>query len=104
MSSHGANGGEGGHLAEMGPLDEVVNRVVAELQTLRTRVKSAEERATQSDELLRQFVGGQQDPGALSRRVEELEAENESLRARIAEGRAGVDRALAKVRFLEDRR
>ncbi len=84
-------------------LTEAVDKVVAALRASRERASEAEGMAERSDELLRQFVDGKQDPGALARRVADLEAENEELRGRIVEGRQGVDRILASIRFLEDR-
>ncbi len=87
----------------MESLGDAVERVVDALRFARERATEAEAKAERSDELLRQFVDGTQDPGALSRRVADLEAENEDLRGRIAEGRRGVDRILASIRFLEDR-
>ena len=104
MSSHGASQGAFDPGDAFGSLEDVVELAVAEIQDLRQQLQAAEERASQSDQLLRQFVGGTQDPGALSRRVSELEAENGSLRARLEQGRMGVDRALARIQFLEDRR
>ncbi len=35
-------------------------------------------------------------------RLKRLEAENADLRSRLTRGRAGVDRLLAKIRFLEN--
>ena len=81
-----------------------VERAIAAVRVARERTMEAEARAERSDELLRQFVDGRQDPGALSRRVAELEAENEDLCGRIGRGREGVDRILASIRFLEDRK
>jgi hypothetical protein len=37
-------------------------------------------------------------------RLQRLEEENADLRSRVERGRAGVDRLLAKVRFLENQR
>ena len=88
----------------MEPLEAAVARAIEEVRAARQRAADAEARAERSDQLLRQFVDGREDPGALAGRVTELEAENERLRSRIEQGRAGVDRMLASIRFLEDRR
>lgn len=85
-------------------LETAIERAVAEVRAARLEAKDAEARAAGSDELLRAFADGSQDPGALSRRVAQLEAENEALRRRIRKGRDGVDQILARIRFLEHRR
>jgi len=85
-------------------LEAAVRRLIAELRDVRQSEASARARADRSDELLRQFVDGRQDPAALSRRVAEVEAENDALRRRIERGRERIDQILASIRFLEDRR
>lgn len=85
-------------------LEAAVRRLIAEIRDVRQSEASARARADRSDELLRQFVDGRQDPGALSRRVAEVEAENDALRRRIERGRERIDQILASIRFLEDRR
>lgn len=88
----------------MGVLEKAVERAIEELRAVRQELHDAKERAERSDRLLRQFVHGKQDPAELDERVKELEARNEELRDRIRRGREGVDRLLASIRFLEDRR
>ena len=90
-------------LPGMDRLKATVERALEEIAALRGRLADAESRAGQSDDLLREFVGGKQDPGALARRLAELEAENADLKARLVQGREGIDRVLAKISFLEDR-
>lgn len=85
-------------------LEAAVRRLIEELREVRQSEAGARVRADRSDELLRQFVDGRQDPGALSRRVAEVEAENAELRGRIERGRERIDQILASIRFLEDRR
>jgi predicted nuclease with TOPRIM domain len=84
-------------------LARAVEEAIQEIEDLRIRLTQAEARVGESDELLREFVGGKQDPAGLARRLTLLEAENEALRARIEEGKAGVERVLAKIQFMEDR-
>ena len=103
MSNRGADGSGGGG-AELDRLEEAVNRALAELRTVRDTAKEAEERAERNEQLLRQLADGRQDPAALADRVAQLEAENEDLRDRIGRGREAVDRILASIRFLEERR
>lgn len=111
MSSQGAEEARGGggprgedRSGRLGtePLSEAVDRAVAAVREWRRRAAAAEDRAKRSDELLRQFVGGESDPAALTRRLAELEAENRQLRARVETGRREVDRVLARIRFLEN--
>ena len=84
-------------------IEAAVRRLIAEMRDVRQSAADAQARADRSDELLRQFVDGRQDPGALSRRVAEVEAENAELRRRIERGRERIDQILASIRFLEDR-
>ena len=104
MSNRGGELSAASRVPAMEPLEAAVERAIEEVRAARQRAVEAEARADRSDQLLRQFVDGREDPGALAGRVTELEAENERLRSRIEQGRAGVDRMLASIRFLEDRR
>jgi chromosome segregation ATPase len=81
------------------------------VQALLSRVAEAEasraEAQARRDEvegLLREMSEGDADPAEMAKRLEALEAENEELRHRIDEGLAGVDRLLARIRFLENQR
>ena len=103
MSNREADGTSAGDQA-LDRLEDAVERALAELETARRAAKEAEGRAERSEHLLRQLVDGRQDPAALADRVARLEAENEDLRDRIGRGREAVDRILASIRFLEDRR
>lgn len=104
MSNRGGELSAASHVPALAPLETAVERAVQEVRAARERAAQAEARAQRSEQLLRQFVDGREDPGALADRVAELEAENENLRARIEQGREGVDNILASIRFLEDRR
>lgn len=88
---------------ELEPLDVAVARAVAEVRALRRRAQEAEERAERSDQLLREFGDGTQDPAALANKVTELQRENEALRDRVRRGREGIDQIMARIRFLEGR-
>jgi chromosome segregation ATPase len=81
------------------------------VQALLSRVAEAEasraEAQARRDEvegLLREMSEGDADQAEMAKRLEALEAENEELRHRIDEGLAGVDRLLARIRFLENQR
>ena len=104
MSNRGTERSAGVSPPEMDSLEKAIDVAIVEVRAARERAGEAEERVERSAAMLRQFVEGNEDPGALSRRVAALEAENEDLRRRIERGREGVDRILASIRFLEDRR
>lgn len=103
MSNREADPGPA-EVAGVAPLESAIRRLIGETRNLRQAAAEAQERARRSDALLREFVEGRQDPAALSRRVAEVEKENESLRGRIERGRERIDQILASIRFLEGRR
>jgi predicted RNase H-like nuclease (RuvC/YqgF family) len=82
--------------------EAAVGRLLKELVSLRKRTLRAEERVAEVEELLRKFTRGDADPAGLERRTKALEDENAELRRRIEEGREGVDRLLARIRFIEE--
>lgn len=85
-------------------LDATVKEAVARLEALRLRAEAAERRSDELEVLLRRFT---QDDGAAVRslaRLGALERENAQLRERLEQGRAGVERMMARLRFLEDQR
>ena len=83
-------------------LDGAVGRILTELEVLRGRLKESEKRTGDVEELLRRFTKGDVDPGSLQGSVEQLRSENSELRERIEQGRAGVEKILARIRFLEE--
>lgn len=90
-------------LPGMERLRVAVEEAVAEIASLRSQLAEAEARMSESDHLLREFVGGKQDPAALARRLSELEAENKALRERMDVGRENIEQVLSRIQFLEDR-
>ena len=103
MSNRGAEESAGA-ISGIEALEEAVRRLIAEAREARQLAADSRARADRSDELLRQFVDGRQDPGTLSRRMAEVEAQNAELRRRIERGRERIDQILASIRFLGDRR
>jgi predicted RNase H-like nuclease (RuvC/YqgF family) len=85
-------------------LESSVTRILEEAARLRSRAREAEDRVTDLEALLRRFTKGEVDPASLQRRLVHLESENQDLRERIEEGRAGVERLLSRIRFLQDQR
>jgi predicted RNase H-like nuclease (RuvC/YqgF family) len=85
-------------------LESSVTRILEETARLRSRGREAEDRVKDLEALLRRFTKGEVDPASLQSRLVHLESENRDLRERIQEGRAGVERLLSRIRFLEDQR
>lgn len=85
-------------------LEAGVGRLLSEREDLSRRVEFAEGRVQDLEALLRRFTKGDADPAALQATISRLELENDSMREKIREGREGVDRLLARLRFLEDLR
>ena len=96
-------------------LEEAVDEVLSELEDLRGRWSEARSRCQDLERSLQGFVQGDLEPGELTRRLRALEGENRDLRGRLEEGRAGlavvdevvahlpgVERLLARIRFLEE--
>ena len=83
-------------------LDEAVGRMMDELELLRGRVRRAEAQARDAQALLRRFSKGDDDPAQQHDRMMALEEENRELRERLEKGREGIERLLARIRFLEE--
>ena len=101
MSNHAGNGAA----REKPPLEELeraVGDMLDRLGWMNERMALAEEKSEELEELLRRFTGHEVDPGDIVSRLRKLEAENLDLRARVDQGREGVERLLAKIRFLEN--
>ncbi|NJD20700.1 MAG: hypothetical protein FIA95_15625 [Gemmatimonadetes bacterium] len=90
--------------AALRDLDRAVGAAVERLRSLRARAEEAEARERDLQELLHRFTGDPEEAGRLVGRMRSLQAENEELRARLAKGREGVERILARIRFLEEQR
>jgi hypothetical protein len=85
-------------------LEQAVGRALQRIRELEARLGEAERRAEELDDVLLDVSGGEQKPTVLVDRVNRLEAENQELLERLAQGREGVERLLARIRFLEDQR
>ena len=66
------------------------------------RADAAEARTAELSELVKRFTGDEEEAGRMMSRLRGLEQENADLRARLERGRDGVDRMLARIRFLEN--
>jgi len=89
-------------IAAFDPLENAVQSAVAQLKELRGRLDEAQREGRETKELLRKFTGGEEDPAHLLTRLSDLESQNRDLQARIEKGREGVERLLARIRFLEE--
>lgn len=85
-------------------LERAVGEALGRLERARARAEAAEAERAELQELLRRFSGDEAAAGRLLTRLRTLEAENEALRARLGQGREGVERLLARIRFLEEQR
>jgi predicted nuclease with TOPRIM domain len=85
-------------------LEGLVTNALDRLSELRARAESAEGKNLELSELLRRFTQDEGEAGRFLTRLRSLEAENADLRGRLEKGREGVERLLAKIRFLEEQR
>lgn len=83
-------------------LERAVGRLLDRLEATTMRAEAAEARGTELATLVERFTGNEEDAGELVDRLKRLEAQNEDLRSRLEQGRDGVDRMLARIRFLEN--
>lgn len=103
MSNTGASGGQP-ERAAFQELDTAVGKLIEELTTMKGRAGVAEAQSAELQELLQRFTGDDDAAGRMLTQFSDLEAENIDLRERIERGRDGVDRLLARIKFLEEHR
>ncbi len=101
MSNPGGSGAQP-ERAAFDELERAVGHTLDRLATLNERLARAVGRSAELEELLRQFIGHEVEPGQIVTRLRLLEEENAELGSRVDEARAGIERLLAKIRFLED--
>lgn len=85
-------------------LELAVRRLLDDHLAARRRAAVAERRARELEAALAQMRGGGPDPVALRQRIDQLEAENRALQARLDDAAERVRRLLARTHFLEDER
>ncbi len=90
--------------AALDALSTAVERSLQRMSRLRQRAEAAEARRDEVEALLAKMADGTANPADMQTRLQALEKENADLHRRIDEGRQGVDRLLAKIRFLEEQR
>ena len=85
-------------------LEGAVSQAVGEVDRLREELARMEAQGEELEGLIRGVTSGERSPREMVDRTHILEEENRDLRARLNEGREGVERLLARIRFLEDRK
>ncbi len=85
-------------------LEAALGRLIQELTLTRGRASEAEAKSAELAEIVKRFTGDEGEAGRLLTRLQSLEAENADLRARFDRGRQGVERLLARIKFLEEQR
>lgn len=90
--------------SEWDRLELAARRLIQEYTTCRRRLQQAQDRIVQLEHSLHEVAGGAVDPAALQARLQSVEAENQALRARLAEAGERVTRIRARLQFLEEER
>lgn len=82
-------------------LEDAVGELIDRLSETRLRAEQAEAKNAELADLVKRFTGNEEEAEELMSRLRQLEEENEDLRSRLERGRAGVERMIARIRFLE---
>lgn len=82
-------------------LEGAISQLLERLEHATNRAQIAEARSSELGELVQKFTGDEEEAGRLMTRLKTLEEENTDLRGRLERGRAGVERMIARIRFLE---
>jgi hypothetical protein len=101
LSKPGGNGGAPESEA-FDALERAIGQTLDRIQALSDRVAASEARGAELGEVVKRFTGDEGEAGRILTRLKGLEEENVDLRTRLDQGREGVDRLLAKIRFLEN--
>ncbi len=83
-------------------LETAVEATIARVEGLQADLEKAKSQASDMEGLLRKFTDGEESPTHLIARLQRLEEENKVLLERLQGGRDGVERLLARIRFLEE--
>ena len=83
-------------------LEIAVTAALARVEVLEGEVVRMNEQGEELEGLLKGVTSGEAGPREMIAKLHILEEENRDLRRRLEEGREGVDRLLAQVRFLEE--
>lgn len=102
--SNSADNGEQPERAVFQKLERAVGGLLQGLEEARLRAEAAEGKSGELETLLARFTEDEGAAGQLLTRLKSLEEENTDLRQRLEKGREGVERLLARIRFLEGQR
>ncbi len=75
-----------------------------EIKRLRAVVEKADAKLLDQGRLLSSIATGKDSPSEMRERLTASETQNEDLLGRLEQGREAVDRMLAKLRFLEEKK
>ena len=84
-------------------LERAVTAALEQVEQLKGEVARTHAQGEALEGLLKGVTSGEEGPRELIEKLNILEEENRDLRSRIDQGRAGVDRLLARVKFLEEK-
>ena len=102
--SNTADSGEHPERAAFQELDAAVGKLLDALAAQKERAAEAEAKAAELEEIVKRFTGDEAEAGRILTRLKDLELENIDLKERLDRGRAGVDRLMARIRFMEEQR
>ena len=102
MSDSGESTNDGVESQALRRLEAAVLQLIESRADIESRALEAQERIDGLEKLLGQSQAGELDVTLLRDTLGELKAQNADLRARISEGREGVDGLLSRIRFLDD--
>ena len=83
-------------------LEIAVSAALARVELLEGEVVRMNEQGQELEGLLKGVTSGEAGPREMIAKLHILEEENRDLRRRLEEGREGVNRLLAQIRFLEE--
>ena len=101
VSQPGDSGGQSAQDA-FAALEGAVTEALARLAIVTKRAEAAEKKSAELNELMKRFTGNAAEAGEVLTRLKTLEDENTDFRGRLEQGRDGVERLMAKIRFLEN--
>ena len=84
-------------------LENAVSAALKQFQRLEDEVARMHAEGEALEGLLKGVTSGEEGPREMIEKLHVLEEENRDLRSRLDEGRAGVERLLARVKFLEEK-
>ena len=103
MSNPEGNG-EGPEQTAFVGLEKIVEAALRHLAEVTRRAEIAEDRNAEFETLIKRFTGDESEAGQVLHRLAQLEEDNEDMCSQLEAGRDGVDKLIAKIRFLEEQR